>query len=73
MFTCTYYFTILVATVSFSKSLFKISKYTISQPVTIVLSNPLSDNFTIQVVDKQGTAISKLNYIINICYDSVIL
>ena len=74
MFTCTYVlFYYLVVTVSFSKSSYTISKYTISKSVTIVLSDSLSDDFAIQVVDNQGSAISKLNYIINFYYDSIIL
>ena len=58
------FYHLVVTTVSFGKSSYVISKTAKSPRVTLVLNNSLSDTLMLQVLDGEGTAFSKLNYIV---------
>ena len=50
------YFNLVVATISFSQSMYSVNENEGSVQLVLVLSNPSSTDFTVQVTDEEGTA-----------------
>ena len=71
MYVCMYsyhyylYYYIVGSTVKFSQISYSTAEDNGALQTVLILSNPLSSNITIEVVDINGTSIGKLNILVN--------
>ena len=64
---CLCIITIVVSTVNFSQSVYSVAEDIGSLTPVVVLSNPVSNNFTVQIEDRSITAVGEYIVSINTC------